>query len=121
VESGKILRLPGKDSAKRMRRKLKKFKTLVDTGETGWDGLRCACQSWCGNYRRRFNAYCRVRNMDRLYRSLFMENIPTGGNNGLLLEKERAGLPPCGGNQSCRDEGGKADGRPFGTAGSRGD
>jgi hypothetical protein len=33
LESGKILRLPGKDSAKRMRRKLKKFKTLTEAGE----------------------------------------------------------------------------------------
>jgi hypothetical protein len=121
LESGKILRLPGKDSAKRMRRKLKKFKTLADAGEMGWDDLRCAYQSWRGNYRRRFTTCYRVRNMDRLYRGLFMENIPTGGNDGLLLEKERAGLSPRGGKQSRRDEGGEADGRPFGTAGSRGD
>jgi hypothetical protein len=79
LEPGKILRLPGKDSSKRMRRKLKKFKTLVDAGETGRDDLRCAYQSWRGNYRRRFNAYHRVRNMDRLYHNLFIKIYPQEG------------------------------------------
>jgi hypothetical protein len=79
LESGKILRLPGKDSTKRMRRKLKKFKGLVDAGEMDWIDLRCAYQSWRGNYRRRFNAYYGVRYMDELYSELFLKHTAIGG------------------------------------------
>jgi hypothetical protein len=78
LESGKILRLPGKDSARRMRRRLKKFKTLVDAGKMGWDDLRCAYQSWRGTFRKRFNAgYC-IRRMDALYNSLTAAMRQTG-------------------------------------------
>jgi hypothetical protein len=76
LESGKILRLPGKDPAKRMRRKLKKFKALIDAGKMNWDGLRCAYQSWRGNYRRRFHAFHRIGYMDRLYFDLFLKTHP---------------------------------------------
>lgn len=79
LESGKILRLPGKDSTKRMRRKLKKFKLLLDAGKMNYEDLRTSYQSWRGNYRRRFNAYHRVRYMDKLYNDLFVKNITTGG------------------------------------------
>jgi hypothetical protein len=47
-ESGKILRLPGKESAKRMRGKLKKLKALIDEGKMNYAGLRTAYQSWRG-------------------------------------------------------------------------
>ena len=79
LESGKILRLPGKDSTKRMRRKLKKFKLLLDAGKMNYEDLRTSYQSWRGNYRRRFNAYHRMRYMDKLYNDLFVKNITTGG------------------------------------------
>jgi hypothetical protein len=73
LENGRVLRRPGKDSAKRMRRKLKKFKALVNGGQMSFDDLRQAYQSWRGNYRRRFNAYNQVRHMDRLYNGLFIK------------------------------------------------
>jgi hypothetical protein len=73
LENGKILLRPGKDSARRMRRKLKKFKALVNGGQMSFDDLRQAYQSWRGNYRRRFNAYNQVRHMDRLYNALFIK------------------------------------------------
>ncbi|MDR0376674.1 MAG: RNA-directed DNA polymerase [Spirochaetaceae bacterium] len=78
LETGRILRLPGKDSTKRMRRKLKKFKSLIDEGRMNYRNLRESYQSWRGNYRRRFNACNRVRHMDRLYNSLFIKTT-TGG------------------------------------------
>jgi hypothetical protein len=74
LKTGKILRLPGKDSTKRMRRKLKKFKSLVDAKKMSFDDLRSAYQSWRGNYKRRFNAYHQVRYMDKLYNDLFIKN-----------------------------------------------
>jgi retron-type reverse transcriptase len=73
LESGMVLRRPGKDSARRMRRKLKKFKALVNGGQMSFDDLRQAYQSWRGNYRRRFNAYNQVRHTDNLYNSLFIK------------------------------------------------
>jgi hypothetical protein len=78
LESGMVLRRPGKDSARRMRRKLKKFKALVNDGQMSFDDLCQAYQSWRGNYRRRFDAYNQVRYMDRLYNSLFIKTTIGG-------------------------------------------
>lgn len=72
LPSGKILRRPCKDSTKRMRRKLKKFRALMDNGRMDCHDLRTAYQSWRGNYKRRFNAYHRIRFMDKLYNELFI-------------------------------------------------
>jgi hypothetical protein len=72
LPSGKILRLPGKESAKRMRRKLKKFKALIGAGKMDWYDLRGAYQSWRGNFMRRFNAYRQTGRMDALYYKLFI-------------------------------------------------
>jgi hypothetical protein len=72
LSSGKILRMPCKDSTKRMRRKLKKFKTLIGLEKMDFKALRTAYQSWRGSYKKRFNAYHRIRFMDKLYSELFM-------------------------------------------------
>jgi hypothetical protein len=77
LENGKVLRRPGKESTKRMYRKLKKFQALVKGGQMAFHDVRQAYQSWRDNYRRRFNAYTQVRYMDRLYNNLFMK--PTIG------------------------------------------
>jgi hypothetical protein len=76
LPSGKVLRRPCKDSTKRMRRKLKKFRALIDCGKMDFKDLRTAYQSWRGNYKKRFNAYYRVRFMDRLYNGLFIAKHP---------------------------------------------
>jgi hypothetical protein len=72
LPSGRVLRRPCKDSTRRMRRKLIKFKGLVNAGKMTYDNLRTSYQSWRGNYKRRFNAYHRVRYMDKLYNDLFI-------------------------------------------------
>jgi hypothetical protein len=74
LPSGKVLRRPCKDSTKRMKRKLKKFRNLIDIGKMNYSDLRSAYQSWRGNYKKRFNAYRRVGFMDKLYGELFIEN-----------------------------------------------
>jgi hypothetical protein len=66
LENGRALRRPGKDSSRRMRRKLKKFKTLVNGGRMSFDDLRQAYQSWRGYYRRRFNAYNQARHLGQV-------------------------------------------------------
>jgi hypothetical protein len=50
-------------NARRMRKEITML-TLRD--------LRTAYQSWRGNYKKRFNAYYRVRFMDKLYNELFI-------------------------------------------------
>ena len=74
LPSGRVLRLPKKGSTKRMRRKLVKFKPLIEGGKMSHADLRMAYQSWRGNYMRRFDAYHRVRFLDRLYNELFISN-----------------------------------------------
>ena len=74
LPSGKVLRLPGKESAKRMRRKLGRFKALLKSKKMGYGDIRTSYQSWRGNYKRRFNAYHRVRYMDKYYNDLFIKD-----------------------------------------------
>jgi hypothetical protein len=74
LPSGKILRRPCKDTTTRMKRKLRKFKTLISGKKMTFDDLRTAYQSWRGSYRRRFNAYHRLRYVDKLYNNLFLKN-----------------------------------------------
>jgi hypothetical protein len=73
LENGKVLRFPHPDSAKRMRRKLKKFKALIDAGKMKYEDLRCAYQSWRGNFRKRFNAHYCILRLDSLYNKLFIQ------------------------------------------------
>jgi retron-type reverse transcriptase len=72
LPSGRVLRLPGKDSTKRMRRKLTKFTALIKAGKMSFADLRTAYQSWRGNYMKRFNAHYRIGYMDKLYNELFI-------------------------------------------------
>jgi hypothetical protein len=74
LPSGKVLRRPGNYPTSRMRRKLKKYKILLDKRKMTLADIRDSYQSWRGNYMRRFNAYHRIRFMDRLYNQLFMSN-----------------------------------------------
>jgi hypothetical protein len=74
LPSGRILRRPCKDSTTRMKRKLKKFRILINSGKMSFSDLRVSYQSWRGNYKKRFNAYHRIRFMDKLYYDLFISN-----------------------------------------------
>jgi hypothetical protein len=72
LSSGKILKRPEKESTKRMRRKLSKFKKLMENKKMSYGDIRTSYQSWRGNYKRRFHAYHRVRHMDNCYNDLFV-------------------------------------------------
>jgi hypothetical protein len=72
LDSGKVLRLPCKDSTKRMKQKLKKFRKLLVEGKIKNQNVRESYQSWRKNYMKRFNAYYRVVYMDKLYNELFV-------------------------------------------------
>ena len=73
-KSGKILRLPNRDSTVRMRRKLKKYKRLCELGFMKPADVRISYQSWRGSFRKRFDAYYKIKRMDRLYNELFIYN-----------------------------------------------
>lgn len=69
--NGKIIRRSTQESHKRMRRKLLKFKGLLDAGRMTHSDIYAAYQSWRNNYRKRFNAYHTIQRMDSLYNRLF--------------------------------------------------
>jgi hypothetical protein len=79
LENGRVLRRPVKGSAKRMRRKLKKFRAFMDEGKIGFEDLRGSYQSWRGNFKKRFNVYKQVGFMDMLYNRLFIFDRDTIG------------------------------------------
>jgi hypothetical protein len=71
-ETGKVLRLPCRDSPIRMKRKLKKFKTLLEAGKMSFMDIRNAYQSWRGAFKKRFQAYKKVSKIDSLHDRLFI-------------------------------------------------
>jgi len=74
LESGRVLKKATKESPKRMRKKLRCFRNLIDAGRMNYQDLRIAYQSWRGNFKRRFHAYKTVENMDSTYNALFINN-----------------------------------------------
>jgi len=76
--NGKIIRRANPDSMKRMRRKLKKFRRLIDSGHMNLHDVNTAYQSWRGNYKKRFNAFYTIKRMDALYNGLFINNYSGG-------------------------------------------
>jgi hypothetical protein len=72
TESGRISCRPCNGSIKRMARKLKKFKTILDVGgRINYRDISDSYQSWRNTFAKRFNAYYKVQKMDDLYNRLF--------------------------------------------------
>jgi hypothetical protein len=72
METGRIVRRAAPESRKRMRRKLRKFKKLLEAGKMTYNDVYDGYQSWRGNYLKRFDAYHTLRRMDGLYNRLFI-------------------------------------------------
>jgi len=72
LPSGRVLRLPGKESVKRMKKKLRKFKRLLDNKKMSYADIRMSYQSWRGSFMKRFDAYYIIWYMDRYYNELFI-------------------------------------------------
>lgn len=68
-----------KDSVTRMRRKLKKFRKLMDAGEMSFDDVRCAYASWKGGVSH-YDSYNVVKSMDKLFDELFIHPFIGGGH-----------------------------------------
>jgi hypothetical protein len=74
-ESGKIVCLPCRDSTARVAGKLKKFRSVMNSGgRIGLKDIGDSYRSWRNTFMRRFAAYYRVRKMD----SLYMDCTPLG-------------------------------------------
>jgi len=61
TDTGKILRLPFRASTVRVRKRLVRFKNLIKKGSINYKDLRNSYESWRGTFRRRFNAWFRVK------------------------------------------------------------
>ena len=70
-EKGNINVRIGRKSITRMRRKLKKFKVLLDEGKMSFDDIYAAYQAW-RSFSMKCDAYDTVKNMDKLFDELFI-------------------------------------------------
>jgi hypothetical protein len=70
TDTGKVIRKVRRRSKNNFRRKLKKFKVLVENGKMTQDRVELSYQSWRGHVEHG-NCHHLLRNMDELYRKLF--------------------------------------------------
>lgn len=71
TRTGAIIRKIVRDSIIRMRRKLKKFRRMVDQGEMLLNDVFTAFSSWYGNTKQVADTYHQRKRMLRLYNDLF--------------------------------------------------
>ena len=95
LPTGKVLKRLTRAGTVRMRRKLKKFKHLVDKGEMTMDDVYNSIQSWVA-HSAIADSYKTRRSMLRLYNDLFggykmtkKYNHIKGGRNGELLQADK--------------------------------
>ena len=74
TSTGKIIKYSASNGIVRMRRKLKRFKRLLDTGKMTADDIRTSYQSWKGSYKKRFDDFYRIKRLDKLFDELFIQN-----------------------------------------------
>lgn len=72
TETGKIIKRPARDNITRQRRKMKKFRKLVDEGAMSIEDARNEVKSWLGA-NEDLNAYRTCQNIRQLYKDLFGE------------------------------------------------
>jgi len=81
TETGKVIRKLRQNSKNRMRRKIKKFKGLHDTGKITLEAIDHSFQSWLG-HASHGNCYRLIKKMNGYYQSVFKEDGLNGkGNN----------------------------------------
>lgn len=86
LPSGKIICKADRKGCIRMRRKLKKFKIMLDKGEMKLSDIYTSYQSF-RSHLLKFDSYHLVKNMDRFYKELFRENITMGGSKNEYYRK----------------------------------
>lgn len=85
TNTGKVISRLNKDTVTRERRKLKKFKILLDQGKITMDVIESQYKSWKGDKcglrgpkkkkRIRFYSYYTIRQLDQLYNELFIKRF----------------------------------------------
>ena len=70
TETGRVVMKPCRDSVVRQRRKLKKFKKMVDRGDLTMEDVRSSYESWRG-YQKHMNAHKVIRGMDKLFYQIY--------------------------------------------------
>jgi hypothetical protein len=80
TETGRVLRLPGKDIIKRERRKLKKLRKKVSGGEVHYWDVLTSYLSWRGGYKKRFRSYALLWHLDEYFIELFKDFHGSGFN-----------------------------------------
>lgn len=71
-ESGKITVKISRKSVTRMRRKMKKFRKMLDNGVLDYEAIRIAYDSWRG-FAIKYNNYATIMSMDKLFDDLFAD------------------------------------------------
>lgn len=89
TESGKVIELMNKDTITRERRKLKKFRSLLNNGEITYKEIEELYKSWKGNIRKCSNCYHIIKNMDEFYNKLFIMPFISGEDFYENLFKKR--------------------------------
>lgn len=87
TDTGKVVARLNKDTLTRERRKLKKFKDLLDQGLITMDVIEEQYRSWKGDKcgpavpgkRIKFHSYYSIQRMDQLYNELFINKTNQGG------------------------------------------
>lgn len=72
TETGTVVKRLSRDSVTRERRKLKKYRHLLDEGKMQYKDIENAYQSWRGNALH-FDSYRTVKRMDALFNELFID------------------------------------------------
>ncbi len=86
TETGKVIRKLRQKSKNRMRRKIKKFKGLHDTGKIAKEAIDRSFQSWLG-HAGHGNCYRLIEKMKEHYQNVFKED----GINGTTNNKSKCG------------------------------
>lgn len=79
TDSGKVIKRINKDSVTRERRKLKKFRKMLNEGKITYPEIEEAYRSWRGNLRY-YSAYNVMKNMDKLFNELFIKPFIEGSD-----------------------------------------
>lgn len=80
TESGKVVKKIRRDSKKRLKRKLKKFKELYENGERTREEIEQAYNSWKA-HAEHGNSYYLIQNMDVLFNKIFEGDELIGSTN----------------------------------------
>lgn len=80
TDTGKVIKRINKDSVTRERRKLKKFRKMLDNGTMTYADIEEAYRSWRGSLKY-YSAYHVTKNMDELFNQLFINSFTEGSDN----------------------------------------